>query len=503
MRTPEHSDFVPKDEPLAPWHQRHGKSLLGIAALIGLLLFVVLVLPQYIPSEKQSATSNLGQSTANSDVPLPPNQQVESPWQQAQLAKARKDAQGILAQLLETQTQLENKQIHQWANDAYQKALTIAEQADNDYRQRRFQIAQQQYQQALEAMRALLQQASVVHDEQQQLGQQALDQKQPDQAQTALQLANAIQPNNATTQQLLKRAKALPRVIEALRLGDIAEKTGQLTQAKTHYKSALKHDADSLEAQQSLQRLINTETQKRYSTHMSNGFKHLQQKQFKQALQAFNHAKTIKPNSQEVADAISQARTQQRQQRVEQALLAGQTAAEQEQWQKAVTSYQQALNIDNTLVAAKIGHIKAKARLTLDKNINAILSQPARLRDDTVYQRAQQLQQQAQALESKQPRLQAQITQLSTHLKAARTPVNVTLVSDNQTHVSVYHVGELGHFERHTLNLYPGKYTAVGQRDGFKDKRVNFVVKSQQPLSPIRIECNSPIAQNLTSQRGS
>lgn len=91
------------------------------------------------------------------------------------------------------------------------------------------------------------------------------------------------------------------------------------------------------------------------------------------------------------------------------------------------------------------------------------------------------------------PRLAGQRDELSRLLKRAATPVNVELVSDNMTSVSIYKVGVLGNFANTALELRPGTYVAVGVRPGFRDVRVEFRVAPELDSRPVVVRCEEPI----------
>ena len=50
----------------------------------------------------------------------------------------------------------------------------------------------------------------------------------------------------------------------------------------------------------------------------------------------------------------------------------------------------------------------------------------------------------------------------------------MTFTSDNQTDVTLLRVKRLGSFATSELTLRPGRYTALGVRNGFRDVRINF-----------------------------
>jgi hypothetical protein len=78
-------------------------------------------------------------------------------------------------------------------------------------------------------------------------------------------------------------------------------------------------------------------------------------------------------------------------------------------------------------------------------------------------------------------------------LARAQVPVDVQLVSDNLTEVTLYQVGVLGRFESQTLSLKPGRYVAVGTRPGYRDVRTEFDVGFDNSSTPVTVACTEEI----------
>ena len=47
--------------------------------------------------------------------------------------------------------------------------------------------------------------------------------------------------------------------------------------------------------------------------------------------------------------------------------------------------------------------------------------------------------------------------------------MDLLILSDNLTQVTIYKFGRLGSFEQKQLSLRPGKYTITGTRQGYRD----------------------------------
>ena len=54
-------------------------------------------------------------------------------------------------------------------------------------------------------------------------------------------------------------------------------------------------------------------------------------------------------------------------------------------------------------------------------------------------------------------------------------------------------VGRLGTFTTRELTLRPGTYTVVGSRRGFRDVRLELVVRPDQDLATLRVSCEDKI----------
>ncbi|MFT5417791.1 MAG: hypothetical protein ACI915_004134, partial [Gammaproteobacteria bacterium] len=92
------------------------------------------------------------------------------------------------------------------------------------------------------------------------------------------------------------------------------------------------------------------------------------------------------------------------------------------------------------------------------------------------------------------PKLSRQTQQLSLAIEIARTPIPITLVSDELTEVTLYKVGTFGRFAQQSVSVIPGRYVVVGKRVGFRDVRVEFDVSPEQTDRTIFVQCKQKLA---------
>ena len=75
----------------------------------------------------------------------------------------------------------------------------------------------------------------------------------------------------------------------------------------------------------------------------------------------------------------------------------------------------------------------------------------------------------------------------------ASRPLDITIRSDGFTRVVIHHVGRLGRFDEQRVELLPGRYTIVGERDGFRDVRQVIEIRPGDNPINLDVRCEEPI----------
>lgn len=473
------------------WLAQSRAYLFAGLLLLLLLLAVIFILPDLVPTIEPRTTVSPVSSTGQTSQPVKP---LESPWTEAQVARQRLAAQEILAELLKKQTSLEDKRVLQWAGDEFRAAMDVASQGDGFYRQREFEQAQAQYHQANALFDELLETATGVFEQALISGQEALDQENAATALADFGLALDIDNSHPAAQTGLRRAEVLEELLALWDQGQALEEQRQFEDARALYIEARDLDEASEKINQAIVNVRQKILERDFSQAMSKGYVALQKQQYSSANKAFDQAGKLKPGSSLVKDAKIQVENQQTQEQINGFLAKGQQYEKQEEWQLASDWYNKALAVDKTLVTARIGQIRSGARANLDQQLKVAIEKPARLMNQAVYQQTKQLYQDAMGIKRVGPRLIQQRQQLASLLKDALLDIPVTMASDNLTEVTLYKVGKLGQFVNKQLVLKPGNYTVVGSRDGYRDVRREFTVAPRQPQQRIEIRCQEKIS---------
>ncbi len=202
----------------------------------------------------------------------------------------------------------------------------------------------------------------------------------------------------------------------------------------------------------------------------------------------------LKPRSAEARSALQQTKHSLTTINIKSLQSQARDLEEQENWRAALAKYQAALNLDSSLAESQEGQQRTTLRAKIHERLEQILTQAERIYDPKVYKETVGFQSKLSALADKGPILRKQLNALGLLLNKANTPVSISLYSDNLTAVTLRKVGELGYFTEKNLSLRPGKYVAVGVRDGYRDARVEFLVDPEKSTQAITVQAAEKIS---------
>ena len=476
-----------------------GKPLLiglGLGALLLAAAIVFFLLPLWVapPTVDSAPNAAAGPAPPVSGQPPPAAGPGESPWQAAQQSELRRDTQEILERMLEAGKILREKGVEIWARQDYEQGARHAETGDSEYASRNFAAAREQYAQALGIFTGLVDNIDAVFDEAMVAGNKALETGEAAKAQEAFEAALAIDSMDRAAQLGLERAATADEVRDLIRQGDALLRQDQRAEAEGAYQRALALDKHSAQAQQQLRLLREANTERAFKQAMSSGFGFLEQGRPDSAQAAFAKALKLKPKSREARNGLEQARQRIVSAKINALLKEAGAAEAREDWQGAGAKYEAALGLDSHLANALEGKRRVGLRQEIHGKLEQILAHPARLFDRAVFDETVAFHNQLSAMAEPGPVLSEQLARLGALLSQADTPVQVRLQSDSLTRVVLYKVGDLGYFISKELLLRPGNYVAVGQREGYRDARVEFFVAPDQPPQPVVVQSREKIA---------
>ena len=474
-----------------------------IKAVILAMAFVLLVsgglwLLNYLsdhPAERapeQTPASKSDQPLQN-QIERQPQESPQPIVDPATIAAEKEQADRYLAEFMKLKQDLEAKGVSQWGKETYREMTQFADEADRLLIENNYRTAAENYAAATARAQVLIGRIEPVLKQLLAEGQAALDQQNNDMARQKFSIALMIDPDNRLAQHSLQRAQKIETVRQLLESGKRHEDAGKIAFAHADYQEALRLDPESKQARQALARIKDQISEAEFQRLMSEGLTALHNDDYQLARSKLLKAKSFRPESREVKDALAQVDQSIRLARIETYRQKAAEAEKAENWAQALDAYLQVLEIDANIQFAARGKTRAQDRIRIDKRISFFLQQPDALESDRQLENAIALIAEIEEIKPKGPQLKNRFEELVRIVDAAQTPVKIIIESDTFTDVAVYKLGKLGRFESRELSLRPGTYTVVGTRDGYQDIRKKITVKAGQGLVRIPIKCEVKI----------
>ena len=479
---------------LSPWLAPIGLGALVIAAAV-LLWWAgdsgrgerASVVINAEPSSPRSAQEQQAPATTQADNALPP-------FAASQQALARDRAQSALARFVEQQIALEDAMaVGAWGQTAFDEALAAAAAGDEAFVEEQFEPSQAAYEQAADALGALIEEGQARIETAIAEGQQAIDDRQQEAALAAFKRALTIDPDNQAAVAGIARTNKLPDVKRLLLQARNQELAGNWQGAKESYAELAALDPETRGLQQLRSAADAAVGSQALRDTLSRGFAALDARRYAEARKAFNSALAMDAGNEVALGGLQQVtdRTElsemARLERDASAAVAG------EDWNSAVALYQRALKLDSNIQFAKAGLGAARAQARAASTLGEIVAAPNKLSSKQLMSKGREALAQARTLKPRGPKLAALIERSDALLTAYAQPVTVQLTSDNRTEVLVSTVGKLGAFAARELSLRPGEYVLLGSRAGCRDVRRTVVVAPD--MQPVDIRCEEPLSR--------
>lgn len=480
--------------PVTP---KHTGTIVLSTALFFVVLIVIFVLPRHLQMRPDLDNSeNNGQPTTNQQQTLQADMPVTEPVfrQTEDAAELRYENQTQLEQALALVVRLETHNVLVWAANDFNQARGNIELGEKAYREQRYGDARKYYTIATTTLESIEGRLDSVIFEAIEDGFLQLEAKDSATATKAFNFVLSIQSRHDQAIKGLARAQTLDQVLALINEAEGYEKLNNLPAALTRYREALKLDAEAPSASSAILRIKSIQFDNKFQRIMSTGFAAFELNDDARAKAAFENAKKLKPHSNAVNEALTQVNNRILANRISKRLIAAIAFEKQEEWVKAGKQFRLAITLDANLDGAANSARQADRRAKLDQQLDTMIGQPHRLGTNAVHAEAQALLKTARSISTPGPVLQRQITSLERAIVIARTPLPVTLVSDNATEVTLYKIGPLGKFDQHSVSLIPGQYVVVGKRAGFRNVRVEFEVSPEQQDALITVQCEEKLA---------
>lgn len=162
------------------------------------------------------------------------------------------------------------------------------------------------------------------------------------------------------------------------------------------------------------------------------------------------------------------------------------SAVTNDNWKAALTAYMQAETIhpNDKEVIGGIG--LASQIIQYQNSILGFNKDPGRLANEAVKRSAENILNHASTMGAISPSLNTELVQLKTNIENFNRLVEIRVISDGLTDVSVRGVGQIGVVSQYSIRLKPGSYRLEGKRQGYKTKSISITISPED--TNVRVE---------------
>jgi len=369
-----------------------------------------------------------------------------------------------------------NTNIESWASDDLTALEEIEKEADKYFRQGLFLESINMFKLGIEASSDIIKKASIFLAQNLDGGFQSLLAKNSIDAESFFKKVLVIDPINLEAINGLNRALVLDKVLNYLRDAELLISVDSLDEAKSLIDEAYQLDNEHPEIDEIKLNIIDLIKIRNFNALLASGYKNLKLLKFPDARTNFNQALKITESSKLATDGIILANEGIKKNKIEQEKLLASKALELEDFSKASIHFQNILKLEPNIQFAVYGLQEVKMFEEFESNLDRYLNKPSRLSSPNVYIEAARVSDHSQSL-SLRKRLSSKKEQLDFLLAKYSEEINITIISDNKTQVTIQNVSLIGAFNTKEIRLTPGKYILIGKRKGFVTvrKTVNLI----------------------------
>lgn len=285
-----------------------------------------------------------------------------------------------------------------------------------------------------------------------------------------------LKPQSYAAQELKEKILRLPRVLENIQKAAVAHTENNLEAELKYLKEAIDSDPLRLELIDRISIVKKEIIELQFSNFIKKGLANVDQKNLLSAKRYLRKARSIFNESSEVELLSKKVKALVLSLEVESLVKEAKIESEADNWPQAELLYLKARKIQPNRMDVENGYALAKKINYLSEKLAYHLKAPHRLSSANVAEIVRNLADEARTFSAKSYLVEDQTIKLLELLKAYSTKVQVKVVSNGVTNISVRGVGKVGLTNEKTIDLKPGKYMFEGKRTGYRSKLIQVEV---------------------------
>ncbi|OUR75975.1 hypothetical protein A9Q83_16570 [Alphaproteobacteria bacterium 46_93_T64] len=321
----------------------------------------------------------------------------------------------------------------------------------------------------------------------------AYEADQYEDARLAISRALTLKGDDEESRALQKRISKLPKLLDLKEAAKVANIENNLQKEKQLLQEILIQDPTRLEYEARVSEIEMILTEREFEQAVSSGLLAASQENFPDLKKALLRARNIYPLRSEIRSLESKLTDLKMKIAITGFSQKAENAIKADQWKIAHAAFEKAAALDPSDGDVLRGLDMSTKIIVHQALISEYLDAPNRLSSPEISRAAQKAINDADLYGALSPSLNKQLSTLTEQITLRNKPVQVTVVSDNLTHIFVRGVGQVGKILKYQIELKPGIYLFEGRREGFKAKIVTIQIKTTDKAIQVKVISDEPV----------
>ncbi|MCC3305193.1 hypothetical protein [Sneathiella sp. HT1-7] len=302
-----------------------------------------------------------------------------------------------------------------------------------------------------------------------------------------------LKPDDAVALELQEKIKKLPQLFELMEKARVANIENNLEEERNLSVEIIRLDPTRVLYQERIEEIDVLLREARFEKIVTSGLIASKKEQLGNLQSAYDQANALFPSREETKNLASLLKELKRELRFRTFVKEGDTAIQQDNWRDALASYQNASALYPDKIEVQEAISLSQKILRMSGEVQGFLKNASRLSVDNIRQAAEQAIADAEIYSAMSPALANDVERLQTEIIQRNKEIEVWVLSDKLTNVTVRGVGKVGMVERYKIRLKPGQYTFEGRREGFRTKSVQITISPEDSQLEVTVKSDERI----------
>ena len=314
-----------------------------------------------------------------------------------------------------------------------------------------------------------------------------------DEAIKSISIAYNIQPKNKDVLFLKNRIAVLPDLKHLLKDLKKIKAEGRIKEEIIILKKILKLDSNYKKNEERLILLENIIKEQEYASYIVESYKYIEERDYNNSDIQAQKALNLKPEGIELKELFIKILNLKQELDFAENLRNANYSMQEDDWESSLKYFMKAFSIDQRSLITQQGIELSKKIIKLKKEIESFINNSKRLTSNNVREEASLILESSNLISENSPSLKEIEMELSSIISLYEIPIEIEIISDGESEISVRGEGEVGKVFKKNIFLKPGIYKFEAKKVGYKTKLIRVEILIGQIIKSIEVICDEPI----------